>query len=411
MSVSISLLGDPCAAASAHAEISGPGMASLGPVPLQVSDGVVSGTIPSVPSGLNRRVEVTVLNAQGARVYSGAIVVDVVEGREIQASITLSRDEVNCPSTGTVVVTGTVDGTWNAVDGGIGSTGVLLAGPGLAFDFTDAHLSSDGVLHFFVPAADQVRRLDLAAQDALPAVTGSLDAVSMAVSPGGEKLYLGYTGGRIEEFDYAAQTVRLLAVAPETPSTLLVAGDNLFTVDASGAWDTQSLFDRATGARLDHEEWSYSIRSIVYSSALQRVFYLDSGVSPTDIHMRTVADDTLSADEDSPYHGDYLLPSPIRLLPDESGVIVGSGQIFDAADLRYRGSVGLAFEDVAFHQSRLYLIDTVGENTQVRALDAAYEIVAAGYFPGTARRVFVWNEQLVLITARGGATEVRLLPL
>jgi hypothetical protein len=121
---------------------------------------------------------------------------------------------------------------------------------------------------------------------------------------------------------------------------------------------------------------------------------------------------TIGADRDSPYHGDYNLPNPLRLLPDESGVIVGSGLIFNSADLTYRTAMGLSFADVAFYGGRFYLIDTVGDLTQLRVLSARFDVLAASYHTGRAKRLFVNGSQLVLVTEKvGGGLLVHFLML
>ncbi len=153
-----------------------------------------------------------------------------------------------------------------------------------------------------------------------------------------------------------------------------------------------SLFDRATRARVANDDWRDTSRSIVYSPLHGSVFFLNSGVSPTDLNKVSVSGGVLGGEIDSPYHGDYSLPNPIRILPST-----------------YRPSLGLTFNDVAFHASKIQLVDTVGSNTQLRTLDSGFTILGARWFPGTAKRIFEYGEELVLVTENGGATEVRIL--
>jgi hypothetical protein len=233
----------------------------------------------------------------------------------------------------------------------------------------------------------------------------------MAVSPDGGAVYLGYAGGRIDAFDLAAGTRAFFGAAAASVTSLAVAGDHLFVVDASGAWNTHSLYDRATGARTAWVDWRDAARSLAFSPANSRVYYLDSGVSPTDVHMEAIdqATGTFGADVDSPYHGDFALPNPLRLLPDESGVLVGSGIVFDAADLAYRTSLGLSFVDAAFLGDRIYLLDQAGDQAQLRVLDSSFDILAAEYFPGQPRRLFAHGAELVLVTQTAAGVDVRYL--
>lgn len=393
MALTVSLSGDVCGIVSATATVTGSSMATVGPVALQV-DGGIHGTIPQVPVGFPRTVTVSAYDARGLVVYEGSTQVNVTDGGTTSATVTLSRTLIACGgSSGNIEVTGTI------------------AAPPLSF--TDATLTSDGVVHFFDSQSDRIRRLDLASRTFLPEVVGTatLDAVSMAVAPDGSVAYLGYVGGRMDAFDLRAGTSSFFAPAASTVSSMLVAGDYLFTIDDSGAWDTQSLYDRATRARVASADWRDSSRSAIYSTVNSAVYFLDSGVSPTDVNRVPIdqVSGTLGAELDSPYHGDYALPNPIRLLPDESGVVVGSGLVFAAADLSYRTSLGLAFQDIAFLGGRIYVIDAVGATTQLRVLSAGFDLLSADYYTGEPCRLFAYAGELVLVTKVGSAYEVTFL--
>jgi hypothetical protein len=423
----ISLAGDVCGVVTADATVSARDMITVGPVRLSVTETAIVGRVSQVSAGAGRQVLVNAYNSVGKVVYSGSTLVDVVAGQVSSANIVLRRNTQNCPptspTTGDIDISGKLEtgepspidaGTPDAgTDGGSPTdAGIVLDGAELAFAVDDATLTDNGVVHFFDRGADRIHRLDLAARRFLPTLVGTGDAYSMAVAPDGSVAYLGYTGGRIDAFSAQEGTPRFFAAAPETVSSMVVAGNFLFTIDGSGAWDTQALYQRSTGARVASAEWRYSARSIVFSPVNKRVYLLNAGVSPTDITMVDVdpVAGTMGAEKDSPYHGDYSLPNPIRLLPDESGVVVGSGLFFNAGDLTYRTSFGLTFVDIAFHGGRYYLIDTIGEMTQLRVLSSTFDIVSAGYHPGRAKRVFVHNGELVLVTeVRPGQLQVRFL--
>ena len=416
----ISLAGDVCAVTSADATVSAPDMTTLGPVPLQVTETLIQGRISQVPAGTARTVQVNAFNASGRVVYSGRTQVDVVAGSVTSANLVLHRDLQNCPNapgSGDIDITGTLEtgespGDGGTPDGGsLPDGGLVLDGAQLAFSVDDATLTSGGIVHFFDRTADKVHRLDVPNRRFLSPFAGTADAVSMAVSADGDTTYLGYSGGRIDAFSLDG-TTRFFAPAPETVSSMVVAGNFLFTVDGSGAWDSHSLYQRATGARVATAEWRYSARSIVFSPVNKRVYLLNAGVSPTDVTMVDVdpVAGTMGAERDSPYHGNYSLPNPLRLLPDESAVMVGSGLFFNTADLTYRTSMGLSFVDVAFHNGRYYLIDTVGDTTQLRVLSSTFDILSASYHPGRAKRVFVHGGELVLVTeVSTGQLQVRIL--
>lgn len=312
-------------------------------------------------------------------------------------------------------------GGGSAGDGGSGGFGGIAGGCAVAndeplvgtFDFSDALMSEDGVVHLYVDSENRIERLDLCTKRWLAPLEGSATSTAFAVGPDGAAAYLSYVGGRIDEFDTATGVGTFFSATPETASTIHVVGPYLFTIDASGAWDSQSLYDRATGARLFSDEWRDTSRSMVYAPDRERLLFLNSGVSPTDINYVDVDTDmgTLSEEVDSPYHGSYSLPNPLKLTPDEQFVVVGNGNYFTVDTLEYATSFGLPFDDLIFYEDDIYLLDSIGQLAQIRVLDSGFNILHAEFVEGEARRFFERDDELAVITAAGAGIEVRFLPL
>ena len=296
---------------------------------------------------------------------------------------------------------------------GSGGTGGEPAPLTRSIDFADAAMTADGVVHFYVESANEVERLDVVARQWLAPLEGSATTTDFTVSPDGSTVYLSYEGGRIDELDADTGARSFFSATPETASTIHVVGPYLFTIDSSGAWDSHSLYDRATGARLFTDEWRDTSRSMVYAEGRERLLFLDSGASPTDINYVDVDTETgaLGDEVDSPYHGSYSLPSPIRLTPDEQFVVVGNGNHFSVETLEYTTSFGLPFDDLVFYEDDLYLLDAIGDLAQIRVLDSGFNILHAEFVPGVARRFFVYGDELVVVTDGGAGIEVRFLSL
>lgn len=191
-----------------------------------------------------------------------------------------------------------------------------------------------------------------------------------------------------------------------------VAGELLFTIDGAGAWDSHSIYSRSTGARLATSDWRNRARTLVYAPGLEIIFFLDSGISPSDIRKVPLTASALGAEVDSPYHGSYILSGRLTLLPDETGILVGSGIIFETRDLTYRTSIGLSFADAVFHGGNLYLAEQPNaSSTKIRVLDSAFNILGTTSYPGGVARLFVWQSQLVMVMTTSVGVEVRLVPL
>ncbi|NMO18236.1 hypothetical protein HPC49_17365 [Pyxidicoccus fallax] len=416
----ISLAGDVCGVVTAQATVQADDIGVIGPVPLDVTGTSIQGRINSVPAGVSRTVSVFAFNALGLEVYAGSVKVDVAAGQVTAARLALRRNTTNCPgsTTGAIDIIGVLESGEPQPDAGTDAGtdpdgGIVLGGADFNFSFQEATLADNGVIHFMDTDSDRIRRLDLEARAFLPALVGTGDVTAMAVSPDGTASYVAYTGGRIDIFDsQAGGSGRFFAAAPAYVSEMVVAGNYLFTVDGSGAWSTQALYQRSTGARVHAVDWRFSAGNLTFSPLDNSVYYVDVGVSPSDVH-RVPVDMTagrIGNELESPYHGSYNLSSPLRLLPDGSAFILGSGLLFNTSDLTYRSSIGLQFVDVAFHGDRMYIIDTVGGTTQLRVLNSRFDILSAAYYPGTALRIFSHGGKIVLLTSVGsGGFEVRIL--
>jgi hypothetical protein len=109
----ISLAGDPCGVAYADATVYGQGMPTIGPKPLNVSNGYIDGFISGVPAGPRRVVDVRAYNPAGREVYAGSVPVDVYAGMTTPAELILFRNTQNCPNgagTGDIYIIGVLEG-------------------------------------------------------------------------------------------------------------------------------------------------------------------------------------------------------------------------------------------------------------------------------------------------------------
>lgn len=326
---------------------------------------------------------------------------------------------MNCPAggTGAIIIIGVIV-PGGSSDGGVildagtaPDAGVTISIRGVATGPEQIALDETGVLYLLDTVGSRVERLSLPQRTLLAPLVGTLAALTMAVAPDGTAAYLGYEGGRIDAFDLSTTTASFFAATPESASSLLVAGGLLFAIDGSGAWDSHSIFSRSTGARLGTADWRSGGRSLVFAPKLETIFFLDTSFSPADIRKVSLTGGVLGGEVDSPSHGSYDFSGRLTLFPDESGVLVGSGIVFDTRDLSYRAAVGLSFADAAFHDGRLYLAQPQTSATRILVLDSAMNIVASSVYPGAVGRLFVWQGQLVLVTKTSVGVDVRLVPL
>jgi len=230
----------------------------------------------------------------------------------------------------------------------------------------------------------------------------------MAVAPAGDAVYVAYNRNRIDAIDVATAKRTFFVATPEQVSSLLVAGQFLFSIDASGAWNSHRIFDRKTGICKSSVDWRNSAEGLVFSPRLNRIFTLTAGVSPNDIEFEDIdlEKGILGQNKDSPYHGDFSLRGPVRLFPGEDKVALGSGIVFRTDDLVYDSSMGMAFSDLAFHGDNLLLLNGDRENTFITSMNQRYEVLGETVFAGRPVTFFIHGDSMVVITEADGGIRI-----
>ncbi len=308
-------------------------------------------------------------------------------------------------SVGTYVYRLTV---WNVNNSDSVTVEVLVIDP-TQFSYADAAIDDTGVIYFLDTTTDRVRRYDTIAETFLPSFSTGQGLYRFAAAPEGDAVYVGYQGGRMDVIDAVTGEMSFFAAGPSTILRMAVVGDYIFTIDASGAWETHSLYSRATGTRTFADDWRNISNGVAYAPSIARLFTFRDGTSPNDIIRTDVNqnDGTLGADIDSPYHGDYSFIHPMRLFPDETRIAVASGVFFDTSDLTYAGSIGMGYKDLRFLGNRAYVIKAIGGNTELTEMDLIFNILGSTTYSGAPRNLFVSGESLFLATQVAGRIEIQ----
>ena len=222
---------------------------------------------------------------------------------------------------------------------------------------------------------------------------------AIAYSADANRLYVGYTGGEINQikFDEDKTVEEPFAIRPGRVLGLQVAGNLVFTVDDSGAWETFSTYDLA-GNVLSTREWSNYSTEYIWAPSMRRMFYFRDGTSPNDLLYTEIATDgTLADDKDSPYHGDYSIRHPIRVSDDASGVLLGSGIIFSSTDLTVVASLSNTITDAVSRNNRWVTIREAGNASQIQTWNQNNLFDQGVTVPGAPNRLFELNDGRLLV--------------
>lgn len=233
---------------------------------------------------------------------------------------------------------------------------------GLSFTPSRVELTNDGVALLFSPENLSVFRYDTITQswgETIPLVDfpefGTYSAETNTI-------YHAYSTGLLRKIDLNADepTEEVFATLPQAPLGLATAGEFLFAVDPSGAWVSHYTF-APDGTQISAVEWNYRSQEYVWSEVNQKMYFFRDDTSPNDLLSEDIrADGSIGDKRDSPLHSSGGFRHPIRVAPNGSVVVLGSGLIHDANTLeRLAQSLVNPVDDVTWLGDEAYSIRTL----------------------------------------------------
>jgi hypothetical protein len=283
---------------------------------------------------------------------------------------------------------------------------------GLSYTPDDAFLDRNGVLYLLSKSQQSLFRWDTRSQRYLVTIPLVEVPSFAAYSEAHHKIYVAYPAGLIRQIDLAGTNFveTPFANLPSSPIGLGVAGPYVFAVDPSGAWVTHYTFDSA-GNLADSVDWNYYSREYIWSPVNQKMYFFRDDTSPNDVLSEAInADGTvhtslplggIGGQLDSPLHGSEGFVHPIRVSPDGSLVVLGSGVLHDATTLaRLPLSLGNSFTDAAWTPAGLRTLRTINNLAQFQQWNgSSYAQGLVRQVPGLAHRLFGFNtNQLLAVT-------------
>ncbi len=185
--------------------------------------------------------------------------------------------------------------------------------------------------------------------------------------------------------------------------SIVDTGERIVIVDGTGAWESHHVYTE-DGVLIDSREWNHYSRVYGWNPVLNRLYYFRDGTSPNDIEYEDFDPNTglILAQNDSPYHGDFLMKPPILVSPAGDRVMLGTGDQFDAATLNWLGSIGTEFATGVWEtQEEFIVLRDIGGDTQLerRTIDAI--VVETRVFQGQPQKIVPTEDGYSVITAVG----------
>jgi len=282
---------------------------------------------------------------------------------------------------------------------------------GLAFTPDNGFLDRDGVLYLLSRSQQSLFRWDPLTQTWLTTIPllGIPDHVAYSTTQ--HAIYIAYGTGLVRKLDLTATPLAEVPFVnlPTSLRGLSVAGDYLFTVDQTGAMGASHSTYDAAGNRVDYRAWNHYSQSYQWSSVRQKMYFFRDETSPNDLLSQEInangtaypslAPGMIGARFDSPLHSSDGWIHPIRISPDHSTILLGSGRAHDAGTLARRiESIANSFTDAAwFTNTDLRTLRTITGLAQLQQwTGSGYTPGSVLQLPGSAHRLFALGADRML---------------
>jgi hypothetical protein len=227
----------------------------------------------------------------------------------------------------------------------------------------------------------------------------------MAYSPVTNHMYLAYPSGKITQIKLDESMMETpIANVPADSYIISTAGEFLFVSSALDEMHETYNSEGNLFSRI-YDRW-YS-KQYEWSETNGKMYYLSR---QNDLYWEDIDTNGVIGEQQKwPYHsvtsGVYL---PIRVNPDGSVVILGSGRIYDGISLEQVSALPERIRDATWHNQYLYTTRTIPGWTHLQKWDSDYSEQSKIGILGGSLRVFSVREGLLVINQLSGKPEFTL---
>ncbi|MED3549936.1 hypothetical protein [Cytobacillus praedii] len=186
------------------------------------------------------------------------------------------------------------------------------------------------------------------------------------------------------------------------PYDIVADGKSIYVSSGSGQWSNIKGFSRETLLETSQSSSSYHQSFLEMHPNLDKLYVINTTVSPRDVSFFTIEDGKLGPGYDSPYHGDYPLETNMTISPDGKYIFNGSGVIMNASEARgmnmsYVTKLYVPFEEITFNMNEGYFYTSNGKNLDVYNYNTM-EREKRYVMNGEIQNVFYQNGKLVILS-------------
>jgi hypothetical protein len=177
---------------------------------------------------------------------------------------------------------------------------------------------------------------------------------------------------------------------------LAAPGEFVFTVDLIGYRGAHIVYS-ADGQKISEVERDRDQREFVWNRATRRL-YSSEIWNPYDIYWEEVGDDGSIGDEfEPPYYIDYEARLPIRVSPEGSTVVLGSGWVLWGDSLEESHDLDTEILDATWIDDSLFTLRDSGLYSEIQELDQEFVLQDSILVAGEPVRIFGLESQLLIL--------------
>ena len=285
-------------------------------------------------------------------------------------------------------------------------------------NYTPDKIDQNGDIVYLLSSANRrVYRWSIATGSYLsPYVVGmdlgfnTLAPTTIAFSSAHNRLYLGYSNGAIRYIDVTAGAAEVSFTTLPAAVSMLSSAGNFLATQVNGGYNSGYVLN-SSGVTTTHGGYYYGYsRETAWDPVSSRLYYTRDGLSPNDLHYDEIDQATglIAATGETPYHGEYGFSGPIRVSPDGSRILLGTGDIYQRSGLTRMGTLGKAIADAKWKDNLVIDVDTT-DLVEIR--DANSRAVLQSYqYLGQPLRVLFGTSEGYLVHVMNGTTSFVRLP-
>ncbi|WOH35801.1 PQQ-binding-like beta-propeller repeat protein [Thalassotalea fonticola] len=267
--------------------------------------------------------------------------------------------------------------------------------------------SDAGNIYFYTDSSALLLNFNIESQS-FESVTSTAGVTDIEYSEAHQRLYVGYASGEIKYLNDEF-TLNHHAQLDNCVSSLIDAGTYLVARECNGysygVYKSINTYGDIIAQSQDYYDTSIYTQ---WNNSLSRLYHFRDGISPNDIISTQInSDGSFVRSDDSPYHGAYSITGPISISYDDSLVLLGSGDIYNADGLSWFGSINTGF-DFAFWQvdNSLVTLHISGSTTTLYRRDSEFRVVETVRIEGIVQEVIADGDNASIVLKQAAKLKV-----